>query len=78
MIYTLADMPMGTAGMIMRLKAQSSTRRRLLDLGLVPGTVVRYVRQSPLGDPIAFDIRGAVVALRKVDAQTVFVDPVKE
>ena len=48
-------------------------RRRLQDLGLVPGAVVECVAQSPLGTPSAYRIRGAVIALRKKDAQSVLV-----
>lgn len=39
--------------------------RRLKDLGLVEGTKVKCVLRSPLGDPYAYKIRGAVVAIRK-------------
>lgn len=46
-------------------------RRRLLDLGLVPGTRVECVGQSPGGDPKAYLIRGAAVAIRSEDARTV-------
>ena len=35
-----------------------------MDLGLVPGTRIQALRQSPGGDPVAFNIRGAVIALR--------------
>lgn len=39
-------------------------RTRLLDLGFVPGTVVSRLMESPLGDPIAYQVRGTVIALR--------------
>ena len=42
--------------------------RRLLDLGLVPGTRVACVARSPTGDPAAYRVRGAVIALRGGDA----------
>ncbi|MEQ1566570.1 MAG: FeoA domain-containing protein [Myxococcota bacterium] len=50
-------------------------RRRLLELGLVPGTPVSRSGQAPLGDPLSFRLRGAVVCLRRVDAQLVEVAP---
>lgn len=43
-------------------------RRRLLDLGVVPGTEIRAVMRSAAGDPIAYDIRGALIALRAEQA----------
>lgn len=46
----------------------SPLRRRLQDLGLVAGTRVECVGVSPLGDPAAYLVRGAVVALRASDA----------
>jgi DtxR family Mn-dependent transcriptional regulator len=46
-------------------------RRRLLDLGFVPGTVVEVERVSPLGDPVAYRVRGSVVALRSEQARLI-------
>ena len=50
-------------------------RRRLLDLGLVPGTEVTAVMTSPTGDPTGYRIRGAVIALRREQAELVHVQP---
>lgn len=44
-------------------------RRRLLDLGVVPGTEIRAIMRSAAGDPIAYDIRGAMIALRREQAE---------
>ena len=54
------------------LHLSGGMRRRVQDLGLVPGTRVTCVRR---GDPIAYRIRGAVVALRKCDAAQIEVQP---
>lgn len=43
-------------------------RRRLLDLGFVPGAVVEVIRKSPLGDPIAFRVSQTTIALRKEES----------
>lgn len=56
---------------MLELRTESRMRRRLLDLGLVPGTRVECVGQSPGGDPKAYLIRGAAVAIRGEDARTV-------
>ena len=48
--------------------------RRLKDLGLVEGTKVKCVLRSPLGDPYAYKIRGAGVAIRKEDASQIMVE----
>lgn len=46
-------------------------RRRLLDLGFVPGAVVEVIRKSPLGDPIAFRVSQTSIALRKEESQKI-------
>ncbi|HHY91525.1 MAG TPA: ferrous iron transport protein A [Clostridiales bacterium] len=73
----LSDLPVGINARVLHLKATGLSRRRLLDLGLVPGTQVKILRKSPLGDPTAYEIRGASVALRKKDASNILVQPVK-
>ena len=46
-------------------------RRRLLDLGLLPGTLVEAKMASPSGDPVAYRVRGAVIALRRSQADQI-------
>ena len=48
-------------------------RRRLLDLGVVPGTVVTHELRGPSGDPTAYRIRGALIALRREQADAIYV-----
>lgn len=55
---------------------QGPQRRRLLDLGLVPGTLVEAELESAGGDPVAFRVRGALIALRKEQARWILVDRV--
>lgn len=57
---------------------QGLQRRRLLDLGLVPGTEITAVMQSPTRDPTGYRIRGAVIALRRQQADFVQVQPMSE
>ena len=49
-------------------------RRRLLDLGLVPGTRIERDFDSMLGSPTAYRVRGATIALRKEQADRIFVE----
>ena len=53
------------------LSALGELRRQLRDLGFVPGAQVECLGRSPLGDPAAYRVRGAVVALRRRDAQRI-------
>ena len=54
-----------------QLLSDTSMRRRLQDIGLIEGTKVECIQKSPSGDPIAFLIRGAVIALRTEDSSSV-------
>lgn len=70
----LADLKKGQAAFVSGLSAESSMRRRLQDMGLIRGTRVECVSVSPLGDPAAYLIRGALVALRGSDAAQIAVE----
>ncbi|OPZ65038.1 MAG: Ferrous iron transport protein A [Firmicutes bacterium ADurb.Bin506] len=65
----------GRSGRVVALRASGPIRRRLLDLGFVPGAVVGVVRHSPLGDPTAYRVKGALIALRHQDAAFVEMEP---
>jgi ferrous iron transport protein A len=67
-------LPTGSFGKVKELRLLGSMRRRLLDLGLINGTVVESLRRSPFGDPTAYQIRGAVIALRQEEASHIYVE----
>ncbi|ARP50421.1 MULTISPECIES: FeoA family protein [Caproicibacterium] len=64
----LTALAQGQTGKVATLTATGSMRRRLQDIGLIEGTQVSCVLQAPSGDPTAYAIRGAVIALRRGDA----------
>ena len=68
---TLDKLAVGQNATVLRLNTVGDMRRRFIDLGLIEGTDVICVGKSPLGDPSAFLIRGAVIAIRSEDAGTV-------
>ncbi|WP_324822924.1 FeoA family protein [Sinanaerobacter sp. ZZT-01] len=70
---TLDKLPAGRFGEVKRITADGQARRRLLDLGLINETKVESLRKSPAGDPTAYEIRGAVIALRSEEASKIFV-----
>lgn len=72
-ICGLNEMGVGERAVVETLRAHGSMRRRLLDIGLVQGTNVECVGRSPLGDPAAYLIRGAVIAIREADCRDVIV-----
>jgi len=65
----------GEEGVVVRVggQVQGAQRRRLLDLGVVPGTVIRAELKSLSGDPVAYRIRGAVIALRRAQAEDIVI-----
>ncbi len=66
---TLEDLAPGERGTILSVGNQSGTvKRRLVDMGLTPGTEVRVTKVAPLGDPIEVSLRGYELSLRKSDA----------
>jgi DtxR family Mn-dependent transcriptional regulator len=60
----LSTLQPGETGVVLDLECEGLTRRRLLDLGLTPGTRVKYEFRSSFGEPSAYRIRGALIALR--------------
>ena len=69
--YSLSALRVGQSAYVAEIQADEAMRRRLLDLGLIRGTRVTCTAQSPAGDPAAYLIRGAVIALRGRDARGV-------
>ena len=64
----LSDLRPGQRGVVARVEGGGAMARRLADLGLLPGAAVFCTALAPAGDPAAYLIRGAVIALRRKDA----------
>jgi DtxR family Mn-dependent transcriptional regulator len=79
-IETLADIRQGETVRILGIHSslQGPQRRRLLDLGLVPGTLVEAELSSTGGDPVGYRIRGALIALRRDQSRWIQVDRLVE
>lgn len=72
----LCDISPGNIAVVSDMYAEGSIRRRLRDIGLVEGTHVECLMKSPLGDPTAYLIKGAVIALRQEDAASVAIEEI--
>ena len=68
---TLKDLKPGQEGNIVSLGAKGPIRRRLMDMGVTPGTAVKVIKVAPLGDPIEINIRGYELSLRKDEASQI-------
>ncbi|MEG1887542.1 MAG: FeoA domain-containing protein [Oscillospiraceae bacterium] len=58
---------------VLSVNACGEIRRRLQDIGIINGTKIKKLHSSPLGDPTAYLIRGAVIALRSDDATNIII-----
>lgn len=67
----LSDLQPGERAEIVRLTMEGPERRRLLDLGLSPGTAIESCLRSPLGDPVAYRVRGTTIALRRQQTEQI-------
>ena len=74
MLKTLDKFKVGETGLIKRVEGEGRFRRRLLDMGVTPGTTVYLRKKAPLGDPLEITIRGYELTLRKSEAQLVVLE----
>lgn len=70
----LSDLPDGTTAIIARLPGGLPNLVRLREMGVLPGTKVLVVRRAPLGDPMELNIRGALISLRRTEAELIEVE----
>ena len=72
-VRTLRDINPGESAKIKELLTRGAMRRRLIDIGLTENTLVKCIGRSPCGDPSAYMIRGAVIAIRREDSGAILV-----
>ncbi|RLF16359.1 MAG: ferrous iron transport protein A [Thermoprotei archaeon] len=73
----LSEASVGRSYVVVKVEGSGLTRRRLLDLGLLPGVKLRVVRLAPLGDPMEIEVRGYNLSVRKSEASQVIVEEVQ-
>ena len=69
----LSELNLNTAGFIKEINCNHNIKRRLLDLGLIPNTEITPIMKSVAGDPIAYEVRNIILAIRKQDADKIIV-----
>ncbi|MDD3839013.1 MAG: FeoA family protein [Clostridia bacterium] len=77
-LIPLHKLPMGKIGMVKKLDCWGSQRRRLLDLGIIKDSKIMPVLKSPSGNPIAYEIRRTVIALRNEQSKNILVQVIEE
>jgi ferrous iron transport protein A len=68
---TLGDVPPGARVVVARVGGARAFRRRLMELGVIPGTAVEVLRVAPLGDPVELSARGCNLSIRRAEARLV-------
>ena len=71
----LTSLEPGQSGVICSVKGDLAIRRRILEMGLVPGTMVRVERCAPMGGPISLWFRGYELSLRLSEAELIWITP---
>ncbi len=62
---------------VVRVEGAGLVKRRILDLGLLPGLEIKVVRKAPLGDPIEIVAKGNPISIRKAEAEKIILEEVK-
>lgn len=70
----LSDLSAGATASLVEVGGERSFRRRLMELGLLPGTSLRLVRRVDVGDLLELEVRGCHLSLRRSDARLVLVN----
>lgn len=68
---TLEQAKVGQTFTVLHVRGEGALRRRLLDMGILPGTAVTVTGAAPLGDPLELTLRGYTLTLRRADGALV-------
>lgn len=68
---TLTNLPIGSSAKVLAVHGNNAITRRLMEMGVVPGVVVRVVKSAPFGDPLEISVRGYHLAMRKSEADAI-------
>ena len=71
---TLREVPIGSEARVVKLHGVGALKRRIMDMGITKGIVIKVRKVAPLGDPIEITVRGYELSIRKEDAATIEVE----
>lgn len=77
-LHSLSDLAISYSGIVTKMTGGKELRKRLMDMGLTKGTMIKVNNVAPLGDPVEIIVRGYKLSLRKADASNVLVEKVGE
>lgn len=61
----------GQEGTVLSIGERGPLRRRIMDMGVTPGVLLKVIKVAPLGDPIEINVRGYELSLRKKEAEQI-------
>ncbi len=74
-LQPLTSLAVGASATVVEIKLPTTSRQRLMEMGLLTGSRIQLVRYAPLGDPLEIKVRGYNLTLRKQEAEQILVTP---
>ncbi|QDT63456.1 FeoA family protein [Calycomorphotria hydatis] len=71
---TLRNLAVGDSAVIRDIQGTDSIAVRLMEMGLIAGEPIEFIRAAPLGDPLEFRVRGYTISLRSTEAERVTIE----
>lgn len=68
---TLRELKPGQEGKVISVGSAGALKRRIMDMGITPGILIKVIKVAPLGDPIEVNVRGYELSLRKEEASQI-------
>ena len=75
---TLREVKVGQTAKVVKLTGSGPVKRRIMDMGITKGQIVRVIKVAPLGDPMEITVRNYELSVRKADAEMIEVELVEE
>ena len=75
---TLREVKIGETVKVVKLHGEGPVKRRIMDMGITKGQLVRVIKVAPLGDPMEITVRNYELSVRKADAEMIEVELVEE
>jgi ferrous iron transport protein A len=72
---SLSEIPVGTRAKVVAVGGERSFRRRLMEMGLLPGTAIRVIRHTRVGGLVQLEVRGCNLSLRHSEAAALMLQP---
>lgn len=76
-MQTINDLKPGECGKVIRIGTTGEMHQRIIDMGIIPGVVVKMKRTAPFGDPIQINVRGYELSIGRSEARLINIELVR-